>query len=231
MLDKAAVSTPTEPDMKFSKHTGQPISQLEYSKVIGSLMYAMTCIRADIAFAIGKLSRFTSNLGPHHWIAIRRVLRYLLRTKDYGIVYSGEPPILEGYSDASWITNEEDNSSTSGSVFVCGGGAISWSSKKHTCIVDSTTSAEFIALASASSEAEWLRNLMFEIPLLPKIISPVAIHTDCMTALGRAYSQVYNGKSCNIALWHSLVEGLITNGVITFDYVNTKLWLILLRKP
>ena len=60
-------------------------------------------------------------------------------------------------------------------------------------------SAEFIALASASSEAEWLRNLMFEIPLLPKPISPVAIHADCMMTLGRAYSQVYNGKSHHIA--------------------------------
>ena len=71
-------------------------------------------------------------------------------------------------------------------MFIYGGGAISWSSKKQTCIVDSTISAEFIALASASSEAKWLKNLMFEIPLLPKPISPMAIHTDCMTTLGRA---------------------------------------------
>ena len=114
MLDKAPVSTPMKPGMKFAKHTGQPISQLEYSKVIGSLMYVMTCTRPDIAFVAGKLSRFTSNPGSHHWMAIRRVLRYLLRTKDYGIGYSGEPPILESYSDASWITNEEENSSTIG---------------------------------------------------------------------------------------------------------------------
>ena len=61
----------------------------------------MTYTRPDIAFTVGKLSRFTSNPGPHHWMAISRVLRYLLRTKDYGIAYSGEPPIFEGYSDAS----------------------------------------------------------------------------------------------------------------------------------
>ena len=77
-------------------------------------MYAMTCIRPDITFAVDKLSRFKRNPGPHQWMAIRRVLRYLLRTKDYGIGYSGEPPILESYSDASWITNEEENSSTIG---------------------------------------------------------------------------------------------------------------------
>ena len=54
MLDKAPVSTPMEPGMKFCKHTGQPISQLEYSKVIGSLMYTMTSARPDLNFAVGK---------------------------------------------------------------------------------------------------------------------------------------------------------------------------------
>ena len=92
-------------------------------------------------------------------------------------------------------------------------------SRKQIFIADSTMSA---ALASAENEAKWLRNLMLEIPLLPKPISQVAIHASCMTALGRAYSQVYNGKSRHIALRHSLVQGLITNGVITFDYVKTK---------
>ncbi|XP_057526411.1 secreted RxLR effector protein 161-like [Amaranthus tricolor] len=107
----------------------------------------MTCTGPDIAFAVGKLSRFTSNPGLQHWLAIRRVLRYLERTINYGITYSDEPPILEGCSDASWITNEEDNSSTSGWVFVYGGGDISWASKKQMIIANSTMSAEFIALA------------------------------------------------------------------------------------
>ena len=49
----------------------------------------------------------------------------------------------------------------------------------------------------------------------------MAIHADYMTTLCRVYSQVYNGKSGHIALRHNLVQGLITNGVITFDYVNT----------
>ena len=63
---------------------------------------------------------------------------------------------------------------------------------------------------------------MFEIPILPMPISPVAIHTDCRTTLRKAYSQVYNGKSHHIALRHSLVQGYIINEVITLDYVNTK---------
>ena len=137
--------------------------------------------------------------------------------------YRGDPSILEGYSDATWASNKEDNSSTSGWVFMFGGGAISWASKKQTCVADSTMCSEFIALASASKEAEWLRNLMNEIPLLVKPISPLAIHSDSDSALKRAYSQTYNGKSRPIALRHSLVHDLIKGRVISIDYANTKL--------
>nr|GEW20883.1 zinc finger, CCHC-type [Tanacetum cinerariifolium] len=64
-------------------------------------------------------------------------------------------------TDASWISNTEDNSSTSGWVFLLGGGIISWASKKHTCITNSTMKSEFMALTTAGREAEWLRNLIF----------------------------------------------------------------------
>lgn len=47
--------------MKLMPNNGVPISQLEYSKAIGSLMYSMTSTRPDIAFAVGKLSKYTSN--------------------------------------------------------------------------------------------------------------------------------------------------------------------------
>ncbi|GJZ98162.1 zinc finger, CCHC-type containing protein [Tanacetum coccineum] len=84
----------------------------------------------------------------------------------------------EGYSDASWITNSEDHTSTTGWVSLLGGCAISWASKKQTCITDSTMEAEFVALAAVGKEAEWLRNLIYEISLWPKLISPIFIHCD-----------------------------------------------------
>ncbi|KAL0447375.1 UNVERIFIED_CONTAM: Retrovirus-related Pol polyprotein from transposon RE2 [Sesamum latifolium] len=100
-----ALSTPMDPSVKLMPNTGKAVFQLEYSKVIDCLMCAMTSTRTDIAYAVGKLSRFTSNPSTHHWQAIRRVLKYLQKTMDYGLSYSGFSSILEGYSDASWITN------------------------------------------------------------------------------------------------------------------------------
>ncbi|CAM8983199.1 unnamed protein product [Rhodiola kirilowii] len=164
-LNCSPVSTPMDPSVKLLPNTGEAVSQLEYSQVIGCLMYVMTSTRPDIAYAVGKLSRYTSNPSNLHWEAIKRVLKYLKGTMNYGLVYAGFPSVLEGYTDASWITNLEDHSSTSGWVFLLGGGAISWASKKQTCITSSTMESEFIAFAAAGKEAKWLRNLVHEIPL------------------------------------------------------------------
>ena len=114
MLECCPVSTPMDGSMKLLPHEGNPISQLSYSKMIGSLMYAMTSTRHDIAYAIRKISRYTSNPRPSHWMAIRRVLWYLEGTMSHGLCNSGEHSVLEGYSNASWITNKDDSSSTSG---------------------------------------------------------------------------------------------------------------------
>ena len=97
---------------------------------------------------MGKLSKFTNNRSVDHLKPISRVLRYLKKTISLGLFYSEFPTVLEGYSDASWITSVSDNKSTSGWIFTLGGGVISWASKKQTCISHSTMELEFLALAT-----------------------------------------------------------------------------------
>ncbi|GJW70828.1 hypothetical protein Tco_0127745 [Tanacetum coccineum] len=122
--------------------------------VISFLMYVMTCTRPDIAFAVGKLSMYTSN---------------------------------PGYTDGSWISNTEDNSSISGWVFMLGGG-----------------------------EAEWLRNLILKFPLWSKPIAPISIRCDSAATLAKALNQMYNGKSRHLGVKHSMIRELITNRVIEY---------------
>ncbi|KAA0068153.1 Zinc finger, CCHC-type [Cucumis melo var. makuwa] len=117
-------------------------------------MYIMSCTRPDIAYAVSKLSCYTSNPGQDHWKAILRILGYLKHTKNYGLHYTRYPVVLEGYSDANWISSIKDSKSTSGYTFILGGGAVSWKSSKQTCIARSTMESEFIALDKAEEEAE-----------------------------------------------------------------------------
>nr|GEV26548.1 hypothetical protein [Tanacetum cinerariifolium] len=119
------VSTLMDPVEKLKPNTGKHVDRLEYSRANGCLMYAMTSTRPNIAYVVGKLSRFTNNLSRQHWKAITRVFKYLRGTKSYGLSYVGYPSVLEGYSDASWINHVEDSSYTSGWVFLLGGGGIS----------------------------------------------------------------------------------------------------------
>ncbi|GJY90126.1 zinc finger, CCHC-type containing protein, partial [Tanacetum coccineum] len=220
--DCIPVSTPLDTCEKLMPNRGLAISQLEYSRVIGCLMYAMTYTRPDIAFVVGKLSRYTSNPGTQYWQAIQRVLKYLKKTMDYRLVYSRYPLVLEGYTDASWISNNEDNSSTSGWVFLLGGGAISWAFKKQTCITSSTMESEFVALAAAGKEAEWLKNFLFEIPMWVKPMAPISIRCDNAATLAKAYSQMYNGKSRHLGVRHSMIRELITNGVVSIEFVRSQ---------
>nr|GEW31295.1 zinc finger, CCHC-type [Tanacetum cinerariifolium] len=220
--DCTPVSTPLDTCEKLMPNRGLAVSQLEYSRVIGCLMYAMICTRPDIAFAVGKLSRYTSNPRTQHWQAIHRVLKYLKKTMDYRFVYYGYPSVLKGYTDASWISNNEDNSSTSGWVFLLGGGEISWASKKQTCITGFTMESEFVALAVVGKEAEWLKNLLFEIPLWDKPLAPISIRCDSAATLAKAYSQMYNGKSRHLGVRHSMIRELIMNEVVSIEFVRSQ---------
>ncbi|GKF63953.1 hypothetical protein Tco_0187401, partial [Tanacetum coccineum] len=78
------------------------------------------------------------------------------------------------------------------------GSAISWASKKQTCITNSTMESEFVALAVAGKDAE------------------------CAATLAKAYSQIYNGKSRHLGVRHNMVHELITNGVISVDFVRSQ---------
>ena len=93
---------------KLAENSGRSVSQFDYASAIGSLMYAMHYTRPDIAFSVCKLSRYTSNPSTEHWRAIGRVLGYLKRIKSFVLFYNKFPLVLEGYTDASWITSIND---------------------------------------------------------------------------------------------------------------------------
>ena len=214
--------TPFDANCKLKKNNGNAVSQLEYSQIIGSLMYLMNATRPDIAYSVSRLSRYTSNPAKDHWEALIRVLRYLKYTITYGLHFTKYPPVLEGYSDANWISDSTETKSTSGYVFTLGGAAISWKSSKQTCIARSTMESEFIALDKAAEEAEWLRNFLEDIPIWPKPVTTICIHCDSMAAQARAKSNIYNGKSRHIRRRHNTIKQLLSSGVISIQYIKSK---------
>ncbi|GJU77754.1 putative reverse transcriptase domain-containing protein [Tanacetum coccineum] len=89
--------------------------------------------------------------------------------------YDRHPAVIEGYSDANWISDLKDSRSTSGYVFTLGGAAISWKSSKQTVIAKFTMESEFIALDKCGEEAEWLRQFVEDIPRWPKPVTAIRV--------------------------------------------------------
>jgi hypothetical protein len=74
-----------------TKEEEEDMSHVLYASAVGSLMYAMVCIRPNIAHVVGVLSMYMSKLGKEHWTIVKRVFRYLCGTTNYGLCYQGRP--------------------------------------------------------------------------------------------------------------------------------------------
>ena len=99
-----------------------------------------------------------------HLIASKHILRYLKVIIDYGLKYAVNQKMnLEGYVDSDWAKSAIDRKRTSGLFFCMGSGVISFFSRKQSCVVLSTSEAEYVAACSASCEAVWLRKLLSDL--------------------------------------------------------------------
>jgi hypothetical protein len=141
-------------------------------------MYLASATRPDISYAMCKLSRFVSNPRDDHWQALERVMRYLKGTMSFGIHYTENPKVLEGYSDANWISDADELYAMSGYVFLLGGGTVSWKSCKQTILTKSIMEAELTTLDIAGSETEWLRDLLMDLQMVEKLIPAIFMNCD-----------------------------------------------------
>lgn len=144
--------TPMECRLNLNKLKGEDaIDPTGYRSLIRSLRYIVNT-RPDLAYAVGVVSGYMEAPGREHWAAIKRILRYLKGTTDYGCVYArgGElPPMLLGYSDSDYAGDVEDKRSTSGAVYFLGRSLVTWSSQKQKIVALSYCEAEYVAAAAA----------------------------------------------------------------------------------
>jgi len=103
------------------------MQKIIYASIVGSLMYAQVCTHPDIAYIVGVLGRYLSNPGMDHWKAVKRVMRYLQRTKEYMLTYKRSDQLeIIRYFDSNFEGWQDSLRSTSGYSFMLAGGSVSW---------------------------------------------------------------------------------------------------------
>ncbi|XP_058787712.1 uncharacterized mitochondrial protein AtMg00810-like [Vicia villosa] len=114
----------------FNDEKGVIIDQSLYRSMIGSLLY-LTTSRPNITFIVGVCARYQAEFKVSHFNQVKRNLKYVNGTCDYGILYSHKSnSMLLGYWDADWARSVDDGKSRSEGCFFWGNNLISWFNKK-----------------------------------------------------------------------------------------------------
>ena len=228
MQDCNPILTPMDPGAKLSTEMSPKDDQNEiermkkvpYQNAIRSLMYTMLGTRPDIAFAVGAVSRYSSNPGEGHWKAVKRILRYLKGTITYELTY-GEAATLQGYTDADWAGAIDDRHSTSGYVFKLSGGAITWSSKKQATVALSSTEAEYMGLCQATKEATWIKRLLIKLEH-HQANDSVNIYCDNQGVIALAKNAVHHTRTKHIDVQYHFIREKVQKNEIKILYCGTE---------
>ena len=161
-----AVATPMTVSAvgEFPESDSDLTKKESYQELLGCLLFLSARTRPDITGAVGILCRYSSSPRNVHWVALKRILRYLKGTVDLALrLWGQDKPVLKAYCDADWAGDRMDRKYTSGVLMQLGSSSVAWRSLKQSCVALSTTEAEFVSLSEGTRLVLWLRHLLKEL--------------------------------------------------------------------
>jgi len=223
MDESNAVKNPIVPGTKLTKdENGEKVDETMFKQLVGSLMY-LTVTRPDLMYGVCLISRFMSNPRMSHWLAAKRILRYLKGTVELGIFYrrrKNRSLKLMAFTDSDYAGDLNDRRSTSGFVFLMASGAICWASKKQPVVALSTTEAEYIAAAFCACQCVWLRKVLEKLGAEEK--SATVINCDNSSTIQLSKHPVLHGKSKHIEVRFHYLRDLVNGDVVKLEYCPTE---------
>lgn len=216
--------TPSELNQQLTKAVDECedlVGVVPYQELVGSLLYLANGTRPDIAYSTSDVSRFNANHTEMHWVAAKRILRYLRGTVNLKLKYERNASPLQVYCDADWGSSIDDRKSRTGYVVIMSGGAVSWCSKKQSVVALSSTEAEYIALSSAAREILWVAQLREEIGYKYRDYVPT-VFCDNQSAIRLAQCEGYRPRTKHIDIRLHHVRDLIGASQIQLKHVGTE---------
>lgn len=226
MQSAKPVAVPSDPNVVLypvDKNEIEIENKVPYREAVGSLMFLAVVSRPDIAYAVNLVSKFLSNHNDEHWRAVKRILAYLVGTKNHGIEFcNGESNLnLEGYSDADYAGDVGTRRSTSGYVFKIANGPVTWSSQRQKLVTLSTTESEYVAAAAAAREAIWLRKLLCGMGYERK--NETVIYIDNQSAIRLVRNAEFHKRTKHIDIKYHYIREKAHDKEIVVHYVPSGL--------
>lgn len=221
MEDCRPISTPMENRLRLAKGEESERTSQPYRELVGCIMYASLTSRPDLAATANYFSQFQACPTDEHWAHLRRVLRYIKGTLEFGLMYHGndDEPLLAVYTDADWASDIVDRRSVSGAVFKVFGATISWFARKQPTVSLSSTEAELVALCSAACHSQWLVRVLRDLGWSSD--EPVRFYEDNQSTIKIVSNPKDSGRLKHVDVKHFYVRELVEKGCIKIDYIPT----------
>ena len=175
--------------------------------------------RPDITFSVRVCARFQAAPKESHLIAIKRIIRYINGTFDYGIWYSrNSNECLARYSDADWAGCIDDRKSTSSGCFYLRNNFVSWMSKKQNLVSLSTAEAEYIVAASCCAQLLWMKKLLHDYGIIQ---DTMCVFYDNTSATNLSKNPVQHSKSKHIEIQYHFIRDLVEENTVYLEFINT----------
>ena len=169
------------------------------------------------------VSRFQSNPGKFHWIAIQWIFRYLKQTKGRKFTYHGSDDLkLFGFLDSDYQGCLDSRKSTFGFVFMLCGGAIAWKSKKQECVAQSTMEAKYIALNAMAKEVVYLKQFLTELLIVEHVQRPIPIFCDNNSAIAITKDPKCHSCAKHIEGRYHYIRDMIKKKKVVIQRVSSK---------
>ncbi|XP_074377069.1 secreted RxLR effector protein 161-like [Apium graveolens] len=189
--------------------------------MVGRLRY-LVHTWPDISYAVGMVSRYMERPTILHQNVVKRILRYIKGTLDYGLIYSkqGGNNILTVYLDSDLTGNIDDRRSTGGIVFYLNENMITWMSQKQKCVALSSCEAEFMVATAAACQGMWLRNVLSQV--MNECIGPIVLYIDNKSAIDLAKNHVFHGRSKHISIRYHFIRECVERGEIVIKHIASE---------
>ncbi|KAM2367846.1 hypothetical protein ACFXTH_045477 [Malus domestica] len=155
-----------------------------------------------------------------HVVAVKRILRYLSGTIDYGIHFQPGKLSLQAYSDIDWAGDPNDHRSTSGYIVYLGSSPISWASKKQHTVSRSSIEAEYKALAITAAELAWIRQLLCDLQV-PLYAHPM-MYCDNISAIDLSHNPVFHSRVKHIEIDYHFVRERVIREDLAVQHESSK---------
>jgi hypothetical protein len=188
--------------------------------MIGKLQFDVHS-KPDISLSVGIVARFSANPRQNHLMAVKRILRYLKGTINFGLYYEKNTMLdLKVYTDVDWAKNVDDRKTTCGEIFLLGRRLVSWTSKKQNCISQSTSEAEYVATAINCTNLVWHKQMLKG--MKEEITEPIVMYCDNTSAINISKNPVMHPKTKHSAIKYHYLREPVQTKEVKMEYVNTK---------